>query len=297
MGRDFFDRFASSRRVFEEASDAAGFDLAALCFTDDDRLSLTEYSQPAILTTQIAMVCALAEGWDVSARRFGGHSLGEYTALVAAGVLPLADAVRIVRERGRLMQQAVPVGVGAMSAVLGKALDRSLIGEVVASAGVDVANDNSDDQLVLSGPVESVARAGELLVGHPGTGAERIVELDVSAPFHSRMMATIEAAFARVLAEARPRWNMANATAVASNFTGGLHNEDASLLGERLVGQLSATVRWRDNMRAIAAAAGPVLEVGPSRPLRAFFRTIGVDVVSIVDTRSAERAFARAVAA
>jgi [acyl-carrier-protein] S-malonyltransferase len=297
MGRDFFERFASSRRVYEEAADAAGFDVAAVCFREDDRLSLTEYSQPAILTTQIAMVCALAEGWGVAAQRFGGHSLGEYTALVAAGVIPLADAVRIVRERGRLMQQAVPVGAGSMSAALGKALDRDVIAELVSPAGVDVANDNSDDQVVLSGPAAGVARAGELLLGHPGTGAERIVELDVSAPFHSRMMAPIEAAFSRVLAGARPRWNIANATAVASNFTGGFHDADASLLCERLVGQLSATVRWRDNMRAIVAAAGSIFEVGPARPLRGFFRTIGVDVVSIVDARSAERTLARAVAA
>src|SRR5689334_6456395 len=103
MGRDFCERFPTSRRVFEEASDAAGFDLAALCAGDETRLALTEYSQPAILTTQIAMVCALAEGWGVTAQCFAGHSLGEYSALVAAGVIPLADAVRIVRERGRLM--------------------------------------------------------------------------------------------------------------------------------------------------------------------------------------------------
>ncbi len=305
MGRDFFERFESSRRVYEEASDAAGFDVAALCFGDDERLSLTEYSQPAILTTQIAMVCALAEGWGVSAQRFGGHSLGEYTALVAAGVVPLADAVRVVRERGRLMQAAVPVGEGSMAAVLGATLDRAEIVTLADGLDVDVANDNSDGQVVLSGPVAAVKRAGELLLETPGSGAERIVELEVSAPFHSRRMAPIEAPFAEVLAEASARWNVARARAVTSNLTGRFHDADAGLLCRRLVGQLSATVRWRDNMHAIAAAAGAILEIGPSRPLRGFFRSIGIDVVSVVDVRSAERGFrstgaawgARAVAA
>jgi [acyl-carrier-protein] S-malonyltransferase len=300
MGRDFFDRFRSSRRVYEEAADAAGFDVAALCFSEDARLSLTEYSQPAILTTQIAMVCALAEGWGVAAQRFGGHSLGEYSALVAAGVVPLADAVRLVRERGRLMQAAVPAGEGCMAAVLGSALDRSAIAECLAGLGVDVANDNSDGQVVLSGPVPALRQAGERVVATAATGAERIVELDVSAPFHSRRMQPIEAPFASVLADACGRWNTACAPSVTSNLTGGFHDADAALVCERLVGQLSATVRWRDNMNAIAADGGPVFEVGPSRPLRGFFRTIGVDVVSIVDVRSAGRAFSnaeRAVAA
>jgi [acyl-carrier-protein] S-malonyltransferase len=303
MGRDFFDRFTSSRRVYEEASDAAGFDVAALCFQDDERLSLTEYSQPAILTTQIAMVCALAEGWGVAAQRFGGHSLGEYSALAAAGVIPLVDAVRIVRERGRLMQAAVPVGEGCMVAVLGASLDRPAIAALLDGLGVDVANDNSDGQVVLSGPAAAVKQAGELLVATPATGAERIVELEVSAPFHSRRMQPIEASFAAVLADACGRGVVGRASSVTSNLTGGFHDADSTLVCERLVGQLSATVRWRDNMSAIAADGGPVFEVGPSRPLRGFFRTIGLDVTSIVDVRSAGRAFAsdawgaRAVAA
>jgi hypothetical protein len=110
-------------------------------------------------------------------------------------------------------------------------------------------------------------------------------------------MSPIEAPFAEVLREASAGWNLANAGAVTSNLTGGFHRPDAALLCEHLVGQLSSTVRWRDNMRAIAGNGGPVFEVGPSRPLRGFFRSIGVDVVAVVDVRSAERAFARAVAA
>jgi [acyl-carrier-protein] S-malonyltransferase len=294
MGRDFFERFAASRRVYEEASDAAGFDVAGLCFDGDERLSLTEYSQPAILTTQIAMVCALAEGWGVSAQRFGGHSLGEYTALVAAGVMPLADAVRLVRERGRLMQAAVPVGEGGMAAVLGENLDRVAICARTSDLDVDIGNDNSDGQLVLSGPSPAIRRGAEDLLACPACGVERIVDLEVSAPFHSRMMQPIEAPFAAVLAEACARWDVSRAPAVTSNVTGGFHDADSALLCERLVGQLSATVRWRDNMNAILATESRVVEVGPSRPLRGFFRSAGVDVTSIVDVRSAGRAFASA---
>src|SRR5690242_4279431 len=109
MGRDFHERFAASRRTYEEASEALGLDLGRLCFEPDERLGLTEYAQPAILATEIAMLRGLAEEHGIGAARFAGHSLGEYTALVAAGVVPLAAAVRVVRERGRLMQQAVPV--------------------------------------------------------------------------------------------------------------------------------------------------------------------------------------------
>jgi malonyl CoA-acyl carrier protein transacylase len=119
MGKDFHERFAVAREVYAEASAAAGLDLEALCFGEDERLGLTEFTQPAILTTEIAMLRALEAEFGVEGELFAGHSLGEYTALVAAGVLALADAVRLVRKRGALMQQAVPAGEGAMIAVIG----------------------------------------------------------------------------------------------------------------------------------------------------------------------------------
>jgi len=297
MGRDFLERFQTSRRVYAEASDAVGFDLAALCFGEDERLGLTEYSQPAILTTQIAMVCALAEGWGLAAQRFGGHSLGEYTALVAAGVIPLADAVRIVRERGRMMQQAVPFGEGCMLAVVGEGLDRAAVNARLDGLRVSVANDNSPGQLVLSGPIADVQAAGECVTTDASCGVDKVVELEVSAPFHSWMMASIEPAFAEVLEKASGAWDTSRAGCVTSNLTGGFHDSDAAGIRERLVGQLSGTVRWRDNMTTLAAEPASIFEVGPSRPLRGFFRSVGVDVVSVVDLRSAERALQRAVAA
>ncbi len=297
MGRDFDGRFDSARRVYDEACDALGLDLRSLCFEDDPRLSLTEYSQPAIVATQIAMLRGLAEGWGLEAARFGGHSLGEYTALVAAGVIPLADAVRIVRERGRLMQQAVPVGDGCMLAVLGDDLDRDAIEAGLAGLRVAIANDNSAGQVVLSGPTDEVRTAGRRLESGAAGAIDRVVELDVSAPFHSWMMAPIEDSFGEILAATSHAWNPAGATRVTSNLTGGFHDADTATLRERLVGQLSSAVRWRENMAALSAGAGAIYEVGAGRPLRTFFRTIGVDVVSIVDLRSAERSLQTAVAA
>jgi [acyl-carrier-protein] S-malonyltransferase len=293
MGQDFHDRFEASRRVYDEASDALDLDLRKLCFASDDRLVLTEYGQPAILATEIAMLRGLAEGFGIRGERFGGHSLGEYTALVAAGVIPLADAIRIVRQRGRLMQAAVPIGQGRMVAVVGRGLDRTVVARALAGLAVVVANDNSPDQVVLSGRAEDVTVAGRRLDG----AGLRLVELEVSAPFHSPLMAPVEPAFAAVLAETSAGWEVANAPSVTCNLTGGFHDADLATLQSRLVRQISGTVLWRQNMEALSALPSEVIEIGPGRPLRGFFRAIGVPVLSITDLRSAERLAVRRAAA
>ena len=293
MGRDFSDRFASSRLAFEEASDALGLDVAALCLEEDARLSLTEYAQPAILVTEIAMLRGLTEAFGFEANRFGGHSLGEYTALVAAGVLPLAAAVRIVRERGRLMQQAVPVGQGRMLAVIGRELDVVAVERAIAGLAVTVANDNSPEQVVLSGLSDDIAAAESRLAADAGL---RLVPLDVSAPFHSPLMVRIEPAFAAVL-DSFAGWDASRAPAVTSNLTGGFHDADPAALRARLVSQISGTVRWRSNMAALAGGASRILEVGPGRPLRGFFKAVGVAIESVTDVRSATRTFAAEAAA
>ena len=290
MGRDFDGRFDASRRVYDEASEALALDMRRLCFAPDSRLALTEYVQPAILATEIAMLRGLAEAFGMTAQRFGGHSLGEYTGLVAAGVIPLGDAVRIVRERGRLMQEAVPVGRGRMVAVIGQSLDGSVIERALEGLTVTVANDNSPDQVVLSGLGDDV-RAAERRLAESAAGAFlRLVPLEVSAPFHSPLMAPIEPAFAAVLASAR--WDTTNAPRVTSNLTGGFHDRDPAALRRRLVRQISGTVRWRNNMLALTDRPTRVLEIGPGRPLRGFFKAIGVSVESITDVRSAERVLA-----
>ena len=290
MGRDFDGRFDASRRVYDEASEALALDMRRLCFAPDSRLALTEYVQPAILATEIAMLRGLAEAFGMTAQRFGGHSLGEYTGLVAAGVIPFGDAVRIVRERGRLMQEAVPVGRGRMVAVIGQSLDGSVIERALEGLTVTVANDNSPDQVVLSGLRDDV-RAAERRLAEGAAGAFlRLVPLEVSAPFHSPLMAPIEPAFAAVLASAR--WDTTNAPRVTSNLTGGFHDRDLAALRQRLVRQISGTVRWRNNMLALTDRPTRVLEIGPGRPLRGFFKAIGVSVESITDVRSAERVLA-----
>src|SRR5262249_29869945 len=160
-------------------SEALQIDLRHVCFAPDDRLGLTEYAQPAILTTEIAMLRGLAETSGLRADRFGGHSLGEYTALVAAGVIPLADAVRIVRERGRLMQEAVPAGRGAMVAVIGQ-LEGGVIERALEGLRVNVANDNAPDQVVLSGLVDEVREAERRLMASSVDPPPRLVTLEVS---------------------------------------------------------------------------------------------------------------------
>ncbi|MBI3767547.1 MAG: ACP S-malonyltransferase [Deltaproteobacteria bacterium] len=296
MGRDFDARFDTSRRAYDEASDALGLDLRRLCFTSDERLSRTEYAQPAILTTEIAMLRGVVEACGVRGERFGGHSLGEYTALVAAGVIPFAEAVRIVRERGRLMQAAVPVGRGRMVAVIGDRLDAAAITAALAGLAVAVANDNSPDQIVLSGVAGDVTSAIRRLADGDAGGGLRFVDLDVSAPFHSPLMTPIEPTFAAIL-ERSDGWVAARAGVVTSNLTGDFHTPDLATLRRRLVRQISGTVRWRSNMSVLTRQTTQVIEIGPGRPLRGFFKAIGVPALAITDVRAVERLAERRAAA
>jgi len=288
MGRDFHDRFAVSREAYAEASDALGLDVAKLCFEEDPRLDETEYTQPCILTTEIAMFRALQRELGLEAHFFGGHSLGEYSALCAAGVVSLADAARLTRKRGALMQRAVPKGEGAMLAVIAKGVAERDLASELEPFDIDVANLNSSEQVVLSGAATGVKRASEHLakVLEPG---HRLVELNVSAPFHSRLMRSIEPEFAGELAAVAPRLHAKPAPRCTSNTSGGFHADATSAVADALTRQISSPVDWVANMRTLAAAAPRILEVGPGRPLSAFFRTIGRNVGAIVSVKHAER--------
>src|SRR5262249_1676031 len=187
MGKDLAEKFPVARQIFEEADDALGFAISRLCFEGPaEELQLTENTQPAILTVSVAAFRALSEAGIGAPAFVAGHSLGEYSALVAAGVLSLSDAVRAVRARGRYMQEAVPVGTGAMAAVIGGEL--SAVERICEEARGDqvcsVANFNSPGQAVIAGNTEAVDRAIELLKGV----AKRVVKLKVSAPFHCALM-------------------------------------------------------------------------------------------------------------
>ncbi len=289
MARDFHDRFPEARAAFEEASGAVGVDLAALCFAGDARLELTEFAQPAILTAEIAMVRALTAHYGLRARWFAGHSLGEYTALVAAGVCDLGAAARLVRERGRLMQEAVPAGRGGMRALVHPNLDAGVIERALSGLQVDVANLNAPDQVVLSGLSTDLDTAFERIRAIPELGRARAIPLKVSTPFHSRFMRGAGQAFAPLLAAASAAWRCQPAGRVASNRSGGFHEPVRERIVEALVEQVSSPVRWLDNMRALLACRTRIVEIGPSRPLRALFARLDTDVEAVTDLATAEK--------
>ncbi len=293
MGKDFYDNIPVSRDTYEAASDALGWDVAALCFGNDERINLTEYAQPCILATEIAMYRGLQEMYGFSAQYFGGHSLGEYTALVAAGAMEFADALKTVQLRGRLMQEASPPGAGAMAAVITENLDARMIRRVLEGLPMDVANINSADQVVISGQADSIDIASDRLrkAMDPETPM-RIVPLNVSAPFHSRFMATIREAFTDILNSVSARLDADLARRVTSNVTGRFHSGNVKQVIEALVAQISSSVNWRDNMQALSSKAEKIYEIGPNRPLRNFFTSIGVNCRSITTLSAAMREFA-----
>ncbi len=292
MGKDFYEQMPVCRQVFEEAADALGWDVGALCFGEDERLNLTEFTQPCIVTTEICMLRGLKKRYGFAPDYFGGHSLGEFTALVAAGVLPLAETVKIVQARGRLMQEAVPVGVGGMAAVIADNIDTEMLRRLMDGLNAGVANINSANQVVISGELKAIDEAEKRLTENfPAEKSFRFIRLNVSAPFHSRLMKTIEGRFAETLEKYAGSLNVQNASSVTSNFTGGFHRADADEVRRNLINQISNTVNWRENMQAIAAQAQDVYEVGPGRPLRDFFRTIGVACQSVTGLNAAEKIF------
>ena len=270
MGRELAERYAAAREVFEEADEALGFPLSRLCFEGPaEDLQLTENTQPAILATSVAALRA-AEAEGLPRPSFvAGHSLGEYSALVAAGALGLKDAVRVVRMRGRYMQEAVPVGAGAMAAVLGG--DYETVEAVCAEAarGGEVcspANINSPGQIVIAGSSAAVERAIPLLKER---GAKRAVPLKVSAPFHCALMLPAQERLAGDLDAVEFRdLNVPLVT-----------NVDAAVVRRgaearrALVRQVSSPVRWRESVELLAGEGVEVfVEVGPGKVLTGLVR-------------------------
>jgi [acyl-carrier-protein] S-malonyltransferase/trans-AT polyketide synthase/acyltransferase/oxidoreductase domain-containing protein len=292
MGKDFYEQIPVCRETYEEAADALGWDVSAMCFGEDEKLNLTEYTQPCIVTTEIAMLRGLSKRYGFASEYFGGHSLGEFTALVAAGVMSLAETLKIVQTRGKLMQEAVPIGVGGMAAIISESIDIDILLKLIEDLPVDVANINSANQVVISGELSALPeiekRLAQIL---PSEKPFRFIHLNVSAPFHSRLMKTIEKRFADTLEKVGKNLNPQNASKVTSNFTGSFHSEDISGIREKLVNQISNTVQWRENMQSLAVKAEEIYEIGPARPLREFFKTIGVTCQSITGLAAAEKNF------
>jgi [acyl-carrier-protein] S-malonyltransferase len=297
MGKDFYDNIRTSRETYVEASKALGWDVAALCFGNDEKINLTEFAQPCILTTEIAMLRGIQSLYNFTPDFFGGHSLGEYAALVAADAMPFDEALCAVQTRGQLMQQATPPGTGAMAAVISEDLDPALIRNTLDGLPLDVANINSAGQVVISGQANSMDAARERLENmctdsDPASSSIRFVPLNVSAPFHSRFMNTIRERFRDVLNSFSAKINSENAARVTSNYTGGFHSNDPVKIIEHLVAQISNSVNWRANMQALVEKADLIYEIGPNRPLRNFFKSINIKCQSITTLSAAKRQFA-----
>ena len=263
MGKALAEQFPEARAVFDEADEALGERLSAVIFDGPaETLTLTENTQPAILTASIAAYRVLsARGLEPAV--VAGHSLGEYSAHVAAGTMRFADAVRIVRHRGRYMQEAVPVGTGAMAAILG--LDADLVGQACEQAAqgevVSPANLNAPGQVVIAGAAAAVTRAIERA---KALGAKRAIPLQVSAPFHCALMTPAQERLApelRALSVSSPR------VPVVANVDAE-PKRDAAAAVEALIQQISAPVRWEDVMRRLIADGATVfVEVGPGTVL------------------------------
>lgn len=283
MGQDFAEAFPYAKDVFAEASEAIQENLEEICFTENDRINLTEFTQPAILTTEIAILRVMERELGLKGNYFAGHSLGEYSALVASGVMDLTSAVQIVRKRGALMQEAVPEGVGAMSALILPDIQSTNFKEIIDSTGAEVANFNSKDQVVISGKKESVESSNRLL--GEKFPEMNIVPLTVSAPFHSSLMKVIEPEFKSFLSEFPIQKE--KCTSVLSNFTGDFHTPDQLI--ENLTSQISGSVDWVENMKKIISKNQPIIELGPNRPLGKFFQSLGVDVPSVINVRAMKK--------
>jgi [acyl-carrier-protein] S-malonyltransferase len=274
MGQDLADEFDEARQVFDEADEALGFSLSRLCFEGpEEKLRLTEITQPAMLAVSIALLRILEMRGNV-ADFVAGHSVGEYAALVAAGGLEFQDAVRLVHQRGRFMQEAVPVGEGAMAAVIGLELpdvnlicQEAALGEVVSPANI-----NSADQIVISGHRQAVERATGLAQAR---GARKVLILPVSAPFHCELMKPAQERLAQVIEGVSfqdlriPLVNNVEAREV----------KDAREAREGLIRQVSSPVLWSDSIeRLVGAGVSTFVEVGPGKVLRGLIRRIAPSV-------------------
>ena len=276
MGKELCDEFVIARNTFEEANDSLGFNLSGLCFEgEQSELSLTANAQPALLTTSIACLRVLQSETSLNPDFVAGHSLGEYTALVANGVLKLSDAVNVVRKRGEFMQEAVPVGVGAMAAVLG--LDREKVEEIcnqVSQNGLiaSPANMNAPGQIVISGNTQAIEEASSLA---KEAGAKRVVPLDVSAPFHCALMKPAADRLSEVLNEV----NIAQMDSpLVANCTASVIN-DSSKVKELLITQVTSPVRWYESVEVLKnQGCNRFIEIGPKNVLSGLIKRTLSDV-------------------
>ncbi len=273
MAKDFCEKYAVSRQVFKKASEVSGIDVESLCFEENDRLNITEYTQIAMLAAEIAILRA-AEESGLRSEVNAGLSLGEYGALVASGVMKEEDAFAVVRKRGILMQEAYPTG-GAMSAVLGT--DSELIEQICRETQgiVSIANYNCPGQIVITGEEAAVKAAGEAL---KAAGARRVIPLNVSGPFHCELLKTAGDKLGQELenVEIQPFTVPYVTNVTAQNVTG------PDQVKELLVEQVSSSVRWQQCVeQMISDGVDTFVEIGPGRTLTGFLKKINRNVKAL----------------
>ena len=271
MGKELYERFAVAKQVFLEAAGALNFDIAQLCFSGpESELKLTQNTQPAILTASVAALRVLESETSLRPDFVAGHSLGEYSALVCAGAFRFADAVKIVRERGRLMQEAVPLGQGAMAVVLGLEMEtvQSLCEEAAGDEVVAPANYNGGGQIVIAGAKNAVARAMLLAKER---GARKVLDLPVSAPFHCQLMRPAAEGLSEIL-RAVPvgPFSIGVVTNVAADV-----NVDPSRVKSLLTDQTVQPVRWEESVRKLEVlGCTRAWEIGPGKVLKGLIKRI-----------------------
>ena len=294
MGKDLAEKFPAARQVFEEADAAVGFALSDLCFNGPaEALQLTENTQPAILTTSIAAWHAMESEGFPRPDFVAGHSLGEYSALVAAGALTLGDAVRTVRARGRYMQEAVPVGTGAMAAILGADIETVNMSCAEAAAGqvCSAANINSPNQIVIAGDAGAIDRAIELV---KAKGAKRAIKLNVSAPFHCALMQPAQDR----LAEDLEKLSFKDLSVPLVTNVDAAAIKTGAEARAALVRQVSQPVRWLESVEFLAKhGVQSLIEIGPGKVLSGLARQINRDLrVSNVEDEASLRGAREALA-
>jgi len=274
MGKDFYEQTDTGKKVFDKATQLLGFSMPKLCFEPNEQLDLTEYTQAAMVTASIAMMKVLMERTQIRPDVAAGLSLGEYCALVAAGAMSEEDAITAVRKRGILMQQAVPAGIGTMAAVLG--MDAADIESVLANMDdVQIANYNCPGQIVISGKKEAVELAGEKL---KSVGAKRVIPLNVSGSFHSRMLSEAGKKLGKELesVELCPLKIPYVANVTADYVT------DRKEIKGLLEKQVSHSVKWQQSIETMLAnGVDTFIEIGPGKTLSGFMRKINRDVKTI----------------
>lgn len=274
MAKDFYDSFEDSKKVFDEADDVLDIELKKICFEENDDINKTEYTQPAMVAAEVAIYEHLKNA-GLKADVFAGLSLGEYSALVAAGAMTLADGIKTVRRRGILMQNEVPLGMGGMAAVI--AMDADKIAEICENTPgkVQIANYNCPGQIVISGEAEAVKAASAALAE---AGAKRVIPLNVSGPFHSQMLDPA----------GEKLYDFLQGVDVAEGFAPYYCNADAeeitdaAKVKELLKRQVYSSVRWQQTIEnMIADGVDTFIEVGPGKTLTGFMKKINREVKSI----------------